>query len=279
MQIYVKNILMDLAIDLMEDIKILEIYRRITFEPKSKKTKSKIKISNTIQKYIRDNKYKLTYQLSKQIFDKNPQVSEQLNEHFQNPTGLYNWLKLNKNIKLENELECSICMGVIPNNNYNTAIELVKCNHVICFNCFIKIKLKDKITCPFCRLVQDSKYLIASSDKLEDLFLTKYKTLYPILIETNCEYWKIICDTNILSDQYAYMLIEQILQHNDFATKSVKIDNSIIEKINLFERFEMHEHMIGNELIVKKLLRLGMSREDFLEIIFYKSCIKLGWIY
>lgn len=49
----------------------------------------------------------------------------------------------------------------------------------------------------------------------------------------------------------------------------------MLNKIILFNLLEIN-NFVSNELIILKLLKLHMSREDFIDIVFYKTCLKLN---
>lgn len=66
------------------------------------------------------------------------------------------------------------------------------------------------------------------------------------------------------------------LLYDLFSVNPIKIKLEILSKIRLFESLDI-PNKISNELIIIKLMHLKLSREDLIEIIFYKTCLNLNW--
>jgi hypothetical protein len=91
------------------------------------------------------------------------------------------------------------------------------------------------------------------------------------------ELWATKSDVNFNSDLFYKLLLEANLLHDEFAKTPIKINSQILTNIENFIGLEI-PNKLGSELIMIKLSRLGLSREDFHDITFYKTCLDLGWV-
>jgi hypothetical protein len=128
--------------------------------------------------------------------------------------------------------------------------------------------------CPFCRKKQNSKYKLLHSDDLYNKFVNQYKLFENELVNVITDYWKE--KSNHGTDVYTKLLLEMNLVYDNFTLEPVKINTEIMSKIQLFESFNILG-LSGNELIITKLLRLKLSREDLIDITFYRTCLNLKW--
>ena len=72
------------------------------------------------------------------------------------------------------------------------------------------------------------------------------------------------------------MVLEMNLLHDNFTLIPIKIKPEIIAMIRKFELLDFPNKK-NNELILNKLMHLKLSREDFISIVFYKTCLNLSW--
>jgi hypothetical protein len=254
------------------------LYQRITSQQISSNKEKYIK---AIKKYILTQKYILTPKLIEKIYT-SPEISDKINDFFPNSQCLYQNLIQNQNYcwftpeEKSNGFECAICFEhLIPKPN--EIIELALCGHQMCIRCFIKVKKHDNIICPMCRKNQKSKYLLNHTKELEQKFNSQIEIFQEKLNQVNKELWSVESDVNFNSDSIYKLLLETNLLFDEFAKTPVKINQQILTNIKNFIDLKIpNKH--GTELVMTKLMRLRLSREDFIDIEFYKTCLELEWI-
>lgn len=254
-----------------------DLYQRIT-EKKVSKIERYIK---AIKNYIQSQNLILTPKLAEQIYT-NPETMDKLKKIFPNSQHMYTKLSLNQNLcwfkpeEKTNGFECPICFeNIIPEPN--KIIELAKCEHKLCARCFIRVKTHTNITCPLCRKNSKSDYPIYSTRELEKKFNSQVELFEMALGQVEKELWGVKSDVNFNSDIFYKLLLEANLLFDEFAKTPVKINPQILTNIENFIGLEIHDKS-GTELIMKKLMTLRLSREDFHDITFYKTCLDLGWV-
>jgi len=73
------------------------------------------------------------------------------------------------------------------------------------------------------------------------------------------------------------MLLEENLLYDEFSRTPVKISPQILTNIENFIGLRIQCNS-GTELQMKKLMILRLSKNDFIDITFYKTCLDLGWV-
>jgi hypothetical protein len=247
------------------------IYSRLISQKLEKKQYHAIEL---IHKYIGDNKYILTKTLSDKIFN-SMEINSKLTKLFTNSNVFYKELTTSHHTlpKTKKTFECEICYNQLDCVN-NHVIKLYLCSHMLCLKCFLLCKKHNDIVCPFCRKKQNSKYKLLHSDDLYNKFVNQYKLFENELVNVITDYWKE--KSNHGTDVYTKLLLEMNLVYDNFTLEPVKINTEIMSKIQLFESFNILG-LSGNELIITKLLRLKLSREDLIDITFYRTCLNLKW--
>lgn len=248
------------------------IYSRLISQKLKKNQSHAIEL---IHKCIKDNKYILTMTLVNRIF--NLEANSKLKKLFTNSNVLYDALTTSNYITInEKTFECEICCNQFD-NIIDHIIKLSACGHILCLKCFLSRKNHNNIVCPFCRTKQNSKYKLLHNDELYKKFTNQYGLFENECVNVITEYWKENPKHDL--DAYTKLLLEMNLIYDNFTLEPIKIKNEIMTKIQLFESFNMLclSGLSGNELIITKLLQLKLSREDLIDITFYRTCLNLRW--
>ena len=254
-----------------------DLYQRIT-EKKVFKIERYIK---AIKNYIKTQKLVLTPKLAEQIYT-NPENMDKLKKVFPNSLCMYWKLNSNQNLcwfepeKKTNGFECAICFENIELKP-NKIIKLAKCEHKLCIRCFIRVRKHTNIVCPLCRKNSKSDYTIYSTEELEKKFNLQVELFENKLNQVERELWAVQSNVNFNSDIFYKLLLEANLLFDEFAKTPVKINPRVITNIENFIGLDIPDKS-GTELVMKKLMRLRLSREDFHNITFYKTCLDLGWV-
>lgn len=254
-----------------------DLYQRIT----EKKVSMIERYIKAIKNYIQSQNLILTPKLAEQIYT-HPETTEQFKKVFPNLLCMYWKLNSKQNLcwfepaEKTNGFECPICFEKIELKP-NKIIELAKCEHKLCARCFIRVKTHTNIVCPLCRKISKSYYPIYSTGELEEKFNSQVELFEMALGQVEKELWGVESDVNFNSDIFYKLLLEANLLFDEFAKTPVKINPQILTNIENFIGLEIPDKS-GTELIMKKLMSLRLSREDFHDITFYKTCLDLGWI-
>lgn len=178
-------------------------------------------------------------------------------------------LKQNHIITLNEKHECPICFEEIEKSIPNI-VKINNCNHMLCIDCFNKIKSDDNtIQCPLCRKVNSSDILQNLDTKLKEKLVEQFKLLNPVIEQIAGKY----LNGKVNSFRYKLVigkLIELNRKYKSFTEEPIEVDTEIINKIKSLESelLESKNSWKLHELIYGKTGH---------ELIITMACLQLGW--